>query len=279
MREREFLDYNIKNILENFIQAEDHARYVTGEHKPEHVACIRKHYLMIRGEAKEGISHSSVAKPEWVGIFKKTLKNAEEFLEKLEKDWESIKPKLINIIRSHRKEFEKSFPMYDTEKCETCGTKLGEVVERLKAFGVALREKYLKGENKNINMAEMVWGRPLGKLVVGQVVGNLEDDYLEKYISELEAVPEEWKKYLPLLIELGQAGGAIWYSRRATGVVRDIVDIVAIAGIVGAVKRGIELTRAPPTPPAPAVVRVAPRVVRPTPTPARPTRVTRVELP
>ena len=116
-KDKEFYKYNIRNILTNLLQAEEHAKamntmsFIKGEG-----SCFLKHLLFVRGELKELISHSQSIN-EFKPIYEKLLKQIENFFDKVEKGKKFTKKDLILFVRKMRKEFEKSHPIYSTFSC------------------------------------------------------------------------------------------------------------------------------------------------------------------
>ncbi len=117
MKEKKFFKYNIRNILTNLLQAEEHAKamntlsFVEGEG-----SCYLKHLLFVRGELSEIISHSSALKKP-VKKYEKLLNKIEKFLDKVENGKKFTKKELIIFVRNLRSEFEKEHKVYATFNC------------------------------------------------------------------------------------------------------------------------------------------------------------------
>jgi len=154
-KEEYFLKFNIRNILTNAIQAEDHLRYVRIS-RPEHHSCVQKHLLFIRGELGEAISHASVVKPDLVPKFKELLAKTEIILNEFEKGIKDPSEAIIKI-RELRRDVESIFKPYDTSKCEVCGPaeevlkKLIEEIEKIE------KEKVKKFEKKEEKPKGFLW--------------------------------------------------------------------------------------------------------------------------
>ncbi len=117
MKEKKFLRYNIRNILTNLLQAEEHAKamntmsFIEGEG-----SCYLKHLLFVRGELSEIISHSSTLKKSSKD-YEKLLQKIEKFLDRVEAGKRFTKRDLILFVRELRKEFEKKHRVYATFSC------------------------------------------------------------------------------------------------------------------------------------------------------------------
>jgi len=127
-KEKYFLKFNLRNILANAIQAEDHCRYIK-DSRPEHHSCVQKHLLFIRGELGEAISHASVVSPELVPKFKEILAYTERVLDEFEQGIKDPSEAIVKI-RKIRRKTEEIFKPYDTSECKVCG----DVEKVLRAF-------------------------------------------------------------------------------------------------------------------------------------------------
>ena len=130
MREEYFLNYNEDNIMSNLLQAEDHLRNIEGGAPAEHGSCIMKHLLLVKGEADEGISHSSVAMPEKTQIFKIVKASTENLKNKIETDGFSPQEDMVKI-RDIRKVAEGLRSSFNLSECKACGM-IGEAVGEIK---------------------------------------------------------------------------------------------------------------------------------------------------
>ena len=116
-REKKFYNYNIRNILTNLLQAEEHAKamntinFIEGEG-----SCYLKHLLFVRGELSEIISHSHALKKS-AKTYENLLDKLEKFLDKVENAGKFTKRELILFVREMRKEFEKQNKSYTTFNC------------------------------------------------------------------------------------------------------------------------------------------------------------------
>jgi len=119
--DRKFFRYNVRNILTNLLQAEEHARdmqtmnFVTGEG-----SCYLKHLLFVRGEVEEAMNDcASLGLKKEGKIFEKIKREMDEFFEKVETNNHNYhKADLINIVRKWRKEVESTAPWYQTFYCK-----------------------------------------------------------------------------------------------------------------------------------------------------------------
>jgi len=116
-REKKFYNYNIRNILTNLLQAEEHAKamntinFIEGEG-----SCYLKHLLFVRGELSELISHSTALEKS-SKTYERLLKKIENFLDKVESGAKFTKRELILFVREIRKEIEKEHKPYATFNC------------------------------------------------------------------------------------------------------------------------------------------------------------------
>lgn len=116
-KELEFLRYNEENLLEHLLAIEDHARYLNGNERPEHLSCIVKHVLQTIEQASEGISHSTVAAPDKTGYFVDIRDLAHYLLMDLEgANTEDLIPK----VRKIRSIAEKFNPAFKVSECKSC---------------------------------------------------------------------------------------------------------------------------------------------------------------
>ncbi len=119
-KEEKFYRYNVRNILTNLLQAEEHAKamntlsFIEGEG-----SCFLKHLLFVRGELSEIISHSSATgkASETIKTYEKLLKKVEKFLDNVEKGKRFTKRELIFFVRELRKAVEKENRAYSTFNC------------------------------------------------------------------------------------------------------------------------------------------------------------------
>jgi len=149
-KEKYFLRFNLRNILANAIQAEDHCRYVK-DSRPEHHSCVQKHLLFIRGELGEAISHASVVSPELVPKFREILAYTERVLDEFEQGIKDPSEAIVKI-REIRRKTEEIFKPYDTSKCEVCG----DVEKVLRAFAEEV-ERIKEKEAKEVGSSGFVW--------------------------------------------------------------------------------------------------------------------------
>jgi hypothetical protein len=117
--DKKFFRYNIRNILTNLLQAEQHARdmqtisFVKGEG-----SCYLKHLLFVKGEVEEVINVCSnlniPTKP-----FEKLKGEMDRFFERVEMNkYKYRKKDLINLVRRWRKQVESMAPWYQTFNCK-----------------------------------------------------------------------------------------------------------------------------------------------------------------
>lgn len=117
VKEKKFFKYNVRNILTNLLQAEEHAKamntmsFIEGEG-----SCYLKHLLFVRGELSEIISHSHALKKS-TKSYEKLLNKLDKFLDKVESGKKFTKKELILFVRELRKEFEKEHRAYATFNC------------------------------------------------------------------------------------------------------------------------------------------------------------------
>lgn len=127
-KDLQFLKYNKKNCLINLLQMEKHIKamntmnFIEGEG-----SCTLKHGLIVRGEIDEATSHiSSQLKGGGVTtdelgelpIFEKLGTEMDIFFKNIEGKHDYHKVDLINLVRSWRKDIEKTMPTYQTFKCK-----------------------------------------------------------------------------------------------------------------------------------------------------------------
>jgi len=169
-REIGFMDFNIRNILTNLHQAEDHYRNLS-EDSDElgHKSCITKHVMMASGESGEGISHASVVNPSLVGNFREIKNNSDKFVSEM---GELDNREGIREIRRIRKIAEKLDPNYDTSRCKACG----EFEERLENYDDETKGLN-RGTNKFFNMKDNM------KALVGSFVGKGISEVTSRYVS------------------------------------------------------------------------------------------------
>jgi len=117
-KDKKFLNFNIRNILTDLLQAEYHATrmqtlsYIQGEG-----ACMLKHLLHVRGELKEAMQHTKDEKQ--FQHFNNAFMRLEEFLDEVETGRAKFTKKdLVDFIRSIRKEVEEVVPVYKTYYCK-----------------------------------------------------------------------------------------------------------------------------------------------------------------
>jgi len=134
VKEAEWLKFNVRNIISNLYQAEDHARYLIPGMKPEHFSCIIKHLLFVDGELGEAESHASVVNESLIPRIRTIRQRVQRLLDRLEEpiSTEADVAQVLRELREIRKEMEKLFPTYDTEECEVCAPPSEGLVEALK---------------------------------------------------------------------------------------------------------------------------------------------------
>jgi len=133
-KEAEWLKFNVRNIISNLYQAEDHARYLIPGMRPEHFSCIIKHLLFVDGELGEAESHASVVNESLIPKIRTIRQRVQRLLDRLEEpiSTEADVAQVLRELREIRKEMEKLFPTYDTEECEVCAPPSEGLVEALK---------------------------------------------------------------------------------------------------------------------------------------------------
>lgn len=118
-----FFDYNKENIYMNLIQAEDHAKYASDL---DHVQCIIKHLMFVLAELKEMQNHARIVRPE-------VIDDIVKLRDKVYNLYKEIASKQVNVkelpyqIWALRKEFEKIFDEFNTNKCESIVCSIKEV--------------------------------------------------------------------------------------------------------------------------------------------------------
>jgi len=257
MLESQFLEYNEKNIIQNLLQAQTHATYIRKNFKPEHLACISKHLLEVRGELMEAIAHSSVAKPEKKEIYEKALLRVEKLIEDIKKG----KKDLIDDIRSIRKEVEKASDYFNTSLCKTCSA-VEEIFRKLE------KDLNMKDINRYVGDVRM----EATKIVAGQFVGAGAYELVEYLNSVITPGQPAWTSASTWIDIIG--GLAFTVKPDLIAKSPDTQFILQVVGSHLLVRKIIELLKGVMTPaPTPAA-----RLTVPTAAPApAPTSYIRVE--
>jgi len=117
---KEFFEYNKDNIFKNLLEAEHHAKMLTGEIRGGHANCIIKHLLFVEGEAEEAINHSEIVSPEKAETFKMFRDMVYALRKAIMKGRIRDPIDLNRKIWVLRKVFESFNEEYDTTKCTAC---------------------------------------------------------------------------------------------------------------------------------------------------------------
>lgn len=115
--------WNERNILTNLIQAEEHARYIDEDvMDPEHLACISKHLLNVRGELGELMTHTE--NDEEREVVEDVILQLEHKIQTIQNEGNTIS---IDEIKHIRKQLEPTMNVFDTSQCRSCG-ELGKLL-------------------------------------------------------------------------------------------------------------------------------------------------------
>jgi hypothetical protein len=165
------------------LQAEDHLRVLYGKDSrdPGHNSCVRKHLMIVSGEAGEAISHSAHADPEKTGVFREIKSDVDAL--KNDIGSMSVSDALVRI-REVRKKAETLDPKYDTSKCKACELGGDKWSDRL-----TKTDKYLNSRQGNniIEGVEMKFSKEFISNVLtingGQIVGRTASDVVAPYLD------------------------------------------------------------------------------------------------
>jgi hypothetical protein len=195
MKENYFLDYNVKNILTNLLQSEDHAKYIREKFKPEHMACITKHLLITRGEISEAISHSSVVDPGKKEMFVKSLGRVDQLIDDIKV---GEKENLLLKLRGLRKDLEGIDKSYDTKECKLCNPNVDEYLEKTvkdlnidKTNNINIESNGVKIMKESMGKIALIGGSQFVGIGVREVGGYI-DTAMGKTASPSYAKPSTW---------------------------------------------------------------------------------------
>jgi len=256
MLERNFLEYNEKNIIQNLLQAQTHASFIKEEYKPEHLACISKHLLEARGELIEAIAHSSVVSPEKKSTYEKALNKVDKLIEDIKKG----KKDIVDDIRNIRKDVESVSTYFKTSECRVCSS-VEELFSKL--------EKDLNIKDIKIYVGESKMEAT--KIVAGQFVGAGVYELVEYLNSVITPGQPAWTSASTWIDIVG--GLALTIKPELISRSPDTQFILQVTGSHLLVRKIIELLKGFVAP-AP---RAAPLVIPTAPAPAAPVELITVD--
>ena len=117
-REVKFLEFNEDKLMQNLLEAEEHARIASDTTNPGHVSCIIKHSLIAEGHTSEGISHA-INSPYKTKIFQEVGTDVANFRHDI-MNYGFDQQKALNDLRNIRKKAELLNPAYNTNTCKAC---------------------------------------------------------------------------------------------------------------------------------------------------------------
>jgi len=145
---REFLVYNEDNVMKQLLAIEDHLRHLSSNYKSEEASCVVKHILTLSEQCDEGISHASeLNESEKAEIFRAIGYGASRLKDKLAKQYSPYE--LIKDVRELRRKAEKLNPIYNLEKCNSCGS-VEETINKLKETLQKIKQPTFKELEENM---------------------------------------------------------------------------------------------------------------------------------
>ncbi len=181
-RETGFLEYNITNILQNLLQAEDHLRVLYGKDSDEegHNSCVSKHLMIVSGEASEAVSHSSHINPGKTPVFRRIMADATSLRNRINDL--SVQDAIVKV-REIRKEAEKLDSRYDTSRCKACSLDGGTWSDRQKDLNTPLINNNARTGVNEMKMSELT--KQLLAINGGQFVGRAVSDVAAPYLDTI----------------------------------------------------------------------------------------------
>jgi hypothetical protein len=117
-REIKFLEFNEDKLMQNLLEAEEHARIASNTSNPGHISCIVKHTILAEGHSNEGISHA-LNSPYKTQIFKEVGVSVSNFRHDIMSNGFDQK-KALEELRNIRKKAELLNPAFNTNDCRAC---------------------------------------------------------------------------------------------------------------------------------------------------------------